>query len=860
MSWAIQVSLSSWRSDKRHSVESMTLKCLLGLGKFQIHKRASDGAVDAMDDGTCLAKKSCKDADNTKAQDLKLAKCSHCGAKTWNILGDANAGYVVTSTEESGSKVCIKREGSKATTVPCTLEEASEYTALMLQFASASDITSMSSPGARLVTAASDGDKKAIQAMLKEGVDINFRDWDQLTALLPVASTGNLDLAKFLVKEGIDVNAGDKDGITALMEASIMGHVKLVEFLIESGAVIDQTSSSGVTALWLAASQGKSDCMKLLLAKGADASVSRSDGITALMTASVGGHLEAVRLLLEAGADPAATDNDGVTPLMNAAEGGSLEVVKLLAEAAKEDAGYLDTWSETGFTAMIIAAAQGNSKVVEYLLEAGADPNAVHENGVTALMYAASNNYVDVLELLLKTGNVEIDAKHTNGGTALLEATTAGAADATRVLIEKGAAFDLQDNDGVTPLMAVGSQTKKEAHAAVLDALKAKYSGQALIDHINLFSYSGGSAVMFAAAAGNADLVKDLIDLGADIKAIARATPDYLEKLEKSVEEGTYQGDEPHVDGLTALSVAAQGGHLKTVEVLLESGVDVNIADDEGRTPLTLAIKGNYGEVSTMLISAGADPNTSFTDDKGQEHNLLFDAIMVENEMFAKVLIEKGADIYYKDEKGVTTLLQACHRGLVDIAQMLVDKHKASGKAGFIDDASDEGISPLIAASSEGHLTVVKLLIEAKADMNVKDKDDTSALMAASARGHLDVVKELLKAGANINDQNRDGHTALMFAYNGKNQVETLWERFNQFSTEADSGADDGGTGPLIREALESHAALVDLLLESGADPKLKDKEGHVAKDFDYHPDTDAELLEKETKAEAARDESRNEL
>ena len=60
------------------------------------------------------------------------------------------------------------------------------------------------------------------------------------------------------------------------------------------------------------------------------------------------------------------------------------------------------------------------------------------------------------------------------------------------------------------------------------------------------------------------------------------------------------------------------------------------------------------------------------------------------------------------------------------------------------------------------------MLIAAKASLNAKDKDGTTALMAASARGHFDVVSTLLAAGANINDQNDDGHTALMFAYNGK--------------------------------------------------------------------------------------------
>ena len=109
--------------------------------------------------------------------------------------------------------------------------------------------------------------------------------------------------------------------------------------------------------------------------------------------------------------------------------------------------------------------------------------------------------------------------------------------------------------------------------------------------------------------------------------------------------------------------------------------------------------------------------------------------------------------------------------------------------------------------------------------------------MAAAARGHLEVAQELVSAGADVNVQNNDGHSALMFAYNGKNQVETLFERYSQYLKEADDETDeeaDGGTGPIIREALATHTALVDLLLKNGANASLKDKEGHTAKDFDY--------------------------
>jgi ankyrin repeat protein len=798
--------------------------------------------------------------------EAKLAKCSHCGAKNWNIVGDSDTGYVLT---ESDGKTCLVREAGtkKAMTAPCDSTEI-PYVPLQLQFASATDIQTMSSDGARLIGAASDGDKKAIQALLKEGVDINVRDWDELTALIPAASSGNLEICKLLVKEKIDVNAKDKDGITALMEASIMGHDKVVEFLISSGANVNAAASSEVTALWLAASEGRVEVMKLLLKKNADASNSRVDGITALMTASAGGHAEAVKLLLEHGADPTATDNDGLTALMNAAENGNVETLKAIVENVN-DSDYVNQMSNTGFTALIIAAAHGHVDAIEYLVGAGADVDAVHDNKVTALMYAAAAGHLDVMKILIEKGKADLEFKHTNGGTALLEASTAGKYEAIKLLVEHGSKVDFFDDDGVNPLMAIAAQGNLDSQTFVLEELKKTKSPSELTDYINLFAHSGGSAVMFAAAGGHVECAKQLMELGADINAVARNKPGYLEKLKKMIEEGQVQEDEPHVDGVTAIHVAAQGGHLEMVKVLIEAGVESSLAhlDDAGRSPLVLAVQGNYGEVASVLVQAGSDPNTPYVDDDGEKHNLVFDAIMVENEEFALLLIEKGADIYFTDEKNVSTLLQASHRGLTTVVKALLDKHASNGNtAAFLDVASEDGITPLIAAASEGNTECVNLLLTSKANVNAKDKDGTNSVMAASARGHLDVVTALLAAGANVNDQNSDGHTALMFAYNGKNQVETLWERYNQFVLEASSSGeskddvDDNGTGPIIQEALKNHTSLVELLIKNGADQSLKDKEGHVAKDFDFHPDTDAEILAKEARASKLKDESKNEL
>lgn len=66
-----------------------------------------------------------------------------------------------------------------------------------VQFASEDDMVAMSAPGVRLITAASDGDKKGVRRWLDQGVDVDSRDWDNLTPLIAASSQGHLVRGKY---------------------------------------------------------------------------------------------------------------------------------------------------------------------------------------------------------------------------------------------------------------------------------------------------------------------------------------------------------------------------------------------------------------------------------------------------------------------------------------------------------------------------------------------------------------------------------------------------------------------------------------------------------------------------------------
>ena len=69
--------------------------------------------------------------------------------------------------------------------------------------------------------------------------------------------------------------------------------------------------------------------------------------------------------------------------------------------------------------------------------------------------------------------------------------------------------------------------------------------------------------------------------------------------------------------------------------------------------------------MATYLVQHGADPNDVSIDEKKEAHNLLMDAIVVNNTELASLLVEKGANIEHADEDGVTVLTQAAYLGEV---------------------------------------------------------------------------------------------------------------------------------------------------------------------------------------------------
>ncbi|XP_039287010.1 protein phosphatase 1 regulatory subunit 12B isoform X26 [Nilaparvata lugens] len=217
------------------------------------------------------------------------------------------------------------------------------------------------------------GDKDEVDRLLREGADIDTANVDGLTSLHQACIDDNLDMVEFLVQRGADVNRGDNEGWTPLHATASCGFVSIAKYLIENGADVAVVNNDG------------------------DLSVDIADSVE--MEDLLQGEL----------------DHRGI----NCEEARKQEERMMLSDAKEWlSNGELNDkpHPKTGATALHVAAAKGYIKVMELLLEGGADVNAQDLDGWTPLHAAAHWNQKDAAQLLTKH-NCQMDMKNYVGQT-----------------------------------------------------------------------------------------------------------------------------------------------------------------------------------------------------------------------------------------------------------------------------------------------------------------------------------------------------------------------------------------------------------------------------------------------------------
>jgi ankyrin repeat protein len=390
------------------------------------------------------------------------------------------------------------------------------------------------------------------------------------TALIATVRTNKKDMVKLLVEGGADLEETDGDGFTALSWALKLGRIDLCKILRHAGAKEPQhLEGSPQFALITAAATGDIERLRAALARGADANALYDHGrerFTALMKAAEAGHVAIIDELVNAGADPnkagmSRTFDLNVTPLIVAASSGHAGVVKRLLEAgAKPETQQVNLFylrnmrQHQGDAAIHEAAKAGHGDVVKLLLEAGARPQNLSSDSGTVLDAAASSGKRDVVKTVL-SAKARLGTKATVAVSALINAVGSGNQQTVRELLGAGADVNARTRRGDS---ALAEAVAKEDTAMV--QLLLEWGAKPAVGQRK----STITVLMMAADGGHTDLIKLLLNAGADI-------------------------NEQSIYGTTALYCAASSGHPEAVEALLCAGASAQLCDDEGKTPLQAA-------------------------------------------------------------------------------------------------------------------------------------------------------------------------------------------------------------------------------------------------------------------------------
>ncbi len=329
--------------------------------------------------------------------------------------------------------------------------------------------------------------------------------------------------------------------------------------------------------------------------------------------------------------------------------------------------------------------------------------------------------------------------------------------------------INARDSEGITPLNAAARNGQLKVVKFLLD------------NKANIETRDGSTLtpLLSAARAGSKEIVELLLDRGANVNAVSTANINH--------QFSSWYNPE----GFSALHYAVSSGNKGMSEVLLAHGAKVDAKDVSGSTALMLAARSGFKTIAEMLIAHGADVNAG--DAKGS--TALIAAITAGNRAVTELLLANKADVNLKTRDGLTPLIAAVNAGQPDTVTLLL-KHGADTRSKMADDhASTPRWTALDAAIVMNDNATIKLLLENHADPNatfdlgdrgnVHERDSTPLILAAGWQ-HRESAQILLANKAEVNWRNGQGTTALWIAVN------------------------------------KNDTALVGLLLDNGADPKIK--------------------------------------
>ena len=412
-----------------------------------------------------------------------------------------------------------------------------------------------------IVDAAKAQDLSSLRILLDSGENANSPDSDGSIALHWAVHNDSLEMTRLLIRAGSDVNAKNRYEVAALSLAANNGNPDMVKMLLEAGAFANTVMAENESALMTASRTGVREVVSLLIEAGANVNARESwRGQTALMWAAAEGNLEVLELLVSEGAEVSARSDKGFTPLLFAAREGETKIVQSLiasgalanealpAREAVVTENGMSSAAQTGMTPLLLAIGSAHFETAALLLELGADPNAA------PLGWAP----IHQVTWIRKAGQAGSNNPAPQGSGKL------GSLEFTRMLVEADA--------------DINAKVSKRPPVGVSD-----------------LNMRGGTAFLLAARTADVDLMRLLVDLGADPHV---PNDDLSTPLMVAAGLGTgAPGEDP----------GTEEEALEAVKFAMSLGGDINAVDAKGNTAMHGAAYKHLPSVISYLYEQGAE-------------------------------------------------------------------------------------------------------------------------------------------------------------------------------------------------------------------------------------------------------------
>jgi ankyrin repeat protein len=434
-------------------------------------------------------------------------------------------------------------------------------------------------------------------------------------------------------------------------------------------------------------------------------------------TAAFRGDIENVRYCLSRGVPLDQRDREGDTPLLKALRSRTTYEMR--------------------------RGPRATTDTIRFLLEAGADLNAVGRLGMTPLHVAATSDMPEWVDLLCERGAnalAESDGKMSTLVSACYQPPSPEKLRIIRTLAGRGVSLDRPSQYAESPLSVALWFGDLEAFRLLAELGADRTTLRWTELHARILLGSCQEVKAYSRTAAEIDRPDGRWELPPLLWA---AKTGEVDKVRYLVEQGAPPEQRGRL-GKTALDIAASLDRVELVEWLLARGLDVEVEDDSQRTPLMSACEGGAVRCVHVLLNAGASavPKNQFGDQL-IHHTWSFEVL--------KVLVEKsGVDVNHVSGEGRWALMTAAENNDVERCDWLI------GHGAEVDRCST-GETALHSAVREDSREAARLLLERGADPNKQDVDGWTPLFYAKSR---EAIQILLQSGADPKIQDQVGDTA----------------------------------------------------------------------------------------------------